>query len=87
MPSSLLPSCLSPTSFWHAHLTSLTLLRSHTQNGDEYVQLLSGSMTLANAEASITYNAPDVFVIPNGWTGTWDVTKTVKKFFVLTGSD
>jgi uncharacterized cupin superfamily protein len=59
---------------------------SHEQKGDEYVSLLQGSMVLtSDAGVSDGYEAPDNFMIPDGWTGTWEVTSPLKKFFVVKG--
>ena len=59
---------------------------NHTQSGDEHVALLMGEMVLTSeAGTSETYAAPDNFVIPDGWTGTWEVISPLKKFFVVRG--
>ena len=59
---------------------------SHEQSGDEYVSLLEGSMILESADGTVEkYSALDSFVIPDGWSGTWEVTEPLKKFFVVKG--
>lgn len=59
---------------------------SHEQSGDEYVNLLEGTMILENEDGAENYSAHDTFVIPDGWVGTWEVTAPLKKFFVVKGS-
>lgn len=58
---------------------------AHAQSGDEYVSLLEGAMWLENDDGAAQYRAGDQFVIPDGWTGTWEVTAPLKKFFVVKG--
>lgn len=42
----------------------------HTQNGEEYVNLLEGAMLLDSSEGEVSYfSAGDNFVIPRGWEG------------------
>lgn len=59
---------------------------SHVQSGDEYITLLEGSMILESADGHTeSYSAPDSFVIPDGWEGTWEVTARIRKFFAVRG--
>merc|ERR1740117_1904431 len=43
---------------------------SHTQNGEEFVNLLEGEMTLESSDGETSTFVPgDNFVIPHGWDG------------------
>ena len=35
----------------------------------------------------VSYQAPDTFVIPGGWEGTWEVTSPLRKHFVVKASE
>merc|ERR1719483_869614 len=57
---------------------------NHTQGKDEFIHLLEGEMILDDNNGTVaTYSHGETFLIPKGWDGTWEVTKTLKKFFVL----
>lgn len=52
----------------------------------EYVLMISGSVIVTEKDGtSNTFKAGDTFVIPKGWTGTWDVQERMKKQLVRIG--
>ena len=55
---------------------------------DEYVQVLAGEVTLtSDAGHSKTFGAGDSFLVPKGWTGTWDMPeKYLEKIVVETAA-
>jgi uncharacterized cupin superfamily protein len=56
---------------------------SHVQAGDEFIQLVEGAMEFRGVDGKIdTVVAPASFLLPDGWTGVWNVTRAVKKFWV-----
>ena len=53
----------------------------------EYVLMISGSVIVTAIDGkSNTFKAGDTFVIPKGWTGTWDVQERMKKQIVRIGN-
>lgn len=49
----------------------------------EVISILAGRATLTNSDGSSFQADPgDVFVLPAGWTGRWDVIEPVEKFYV-----
>lgn len=53
----------------------------------EYVLMISGKVIVTNKDGSSnTFSAGDTFVIPKGWTGTWDVQERMKKQIVRIGN-
>ncbi|HCH23244.1 MAG TPA: hypothetical protein DE179_03000 [Oceanospirillaceae bacterium] len=51
--------------------------------GNEYCQVLEGSVTITADGKSQTYNEGDSFVIKKGTPLTWHMTSQFKKYFVL----
>jgi uncharacterized cupin superfamily protein len=50
----------------------------------ETMLLLGGSVTITPLDGEpVELGEGDVFVLPKGWSGRWDVTETVRKLFVL----
>lgn len=50
----------------------------------EVVQVLAGRMTVTeDGGGPVELGAGDVAVFPKGWKGTWDITETVRKMYVL----
>jgi uncharacterized cupin superfamily protein len=48
------------------------------------MMLLGGTVTITPLDGEpVELGEGDVFVLPKGWSGRWDVTDTVRKFFVL----
>ena len=53
----------------------------------EYVLMISGSVIFTEKDGlAKTFGAGDTFVIPKGWTGTWDVQERMKKQIVRIGT-
>ena len=53
----------------------------------EYVLMISGRVIVTEEDgASMEFVAGDTFVIPKGWSGTWDVKERMKKQIVRIGS-
>jgi len=53
----------------------------------EYVLMISGSVIVTEKDVlAKTFGAGDTFVIPKGWTGTWDVQERMKKQIVRIGT-
>ena len=52
----------------------------------EYVLMISGHLVLTNEDGtSNEFKAGDTFVMPKGWSGTWDVQEHTKKQMVQIG--
>ena len=50
----------------------------------ETMMLLGGTVTITPLDGKpVELGEGDVFVLPKGWSGRWDVTETVRKLFVL----
>ncbi len=50
----------------------------------ETMMLLRGTATITPAQgAPVSLSEGDVFVLPKGWSGRWDIAETVRKFYVL----
>ncbi len=50
----------------------------------ETMLLLGGAATITPADGEpVDLVEGDVFVLPRGWSGRWDVTETVRKLYVL----
>jgi uncharacterized cupin superfamily protein len=55
-----------------------------TYNEDEFCTLLEGRVRLTNDKGETQeYNAPDSFLVPSGYQGTWEAVTPVRKFFVI----
>lgn len=51
----------------------------------ETVLILSGRARITDADGSATDVGPgDLFVLPQGWSGRWDILEPVEKFYVIT---
>jgi uncharacterized cupin superfamily protein len=49
----------------------------------ETMLLLAGAVTITPADGEpVELVEGDVFVLPRGWTGRWDITETVRKLYV-----
>ena len=49
----------------------------------ETMMLLAGVVTITPVDGEpVELGEGDVFVLPKGWSGRWDVTETVRKFYV-----
>ncbi|MFN8146639.1 MAG: cupin domain-containing protein [Candidatus Nanopelagicales bacterium] len=52
----------------------------------ETMMLLGGTAVITPADGEpVELGEGDVFVLPKGWSGRWDVTETVRKLYVLVG--
>jgi uncharacterized cupin superfamily protein len=52
----------------------------------EFVQVLAGSMTVTpDGGDPVDLKAGDSVTFPKGWTGTWDITETLRKAYVIFG--
>lgn len=51
---------------------------------NETIHLLAGRARLTDAGgSSVDLVAGDVLVLPRGWSGTWEIVETVRKFYVI----
>ncbi len=51
---------------------------------DELCAVLSGSVTITNADGQAeTFGPGDSFVMPQDFKGTWHITETLKKFWMI----
>ena len=51
---------------------------------NELMHVLSGSVTLTDAEGRAeTYTAGDTFFVPKGTKCTWEITETLRKFYMI----
>ena len=52
----------------------------------ETMLLLAGTVTITPVDGeAVELSEGDVFVLPKGWSGRWDITETVRKLYVLAG--
>ena len=52
----------------------------------ETMLLLAGTVTITPADGEpVALGEGDVFVLPKGWSGRWDITETVRKLYVVVG--
>lgn len=52
--------------------------------GDEFCQVLSGKVTLTDAEGNAsTFEAGDSYFVPKGFKGTFRVVETMRKYYAL----
>ena len=50
----------------------------------ETMMLLEGTVTITPADGEpVELTEGDVFVLPKGWSGRWDITETVRKFYII----
>ena len=50
----------------------------------ETMMLLAGEITITPADGeAVDLGEGDVFVLPKGWSGRWDVRETVRKFYII----
>ena len=70
---------------WEAGIGKLTLSNFPFT---EYVLMISGKVIVTAKDGnSNTFEAGDTFVIPKGFTGTWDVKERMKKQIVRIGTE
>jgi uncharacterized cupin superfamily protein len=51
---------------------------------DELCTILSGSVTLTDADGNAeTFGPGDTFITPQDFSGTWHITETLKKFWMI----
>jgi uncharacterized protein len=51
---------------------------------NEFVQVLAGRMTVtADGGEPLELAAGDAVTFPKGWSGTWDITETLRKAYVI----
>jgi len=51
---------------------------------DEMMTVLAGSVTITDKDGTAqTFKAGDSFVIGAGWSGTWEITETMRKFWMI----
>jgi uncharacterized cupin superfamily protein len=55
-----------------------------TLETNEFVHLLTGRMTVTeDGGEAVDLVAGDTMVFPLGWSGTWDITETLRKVYVI----
>ncbi|MGB0507664.1 MAG: cupin domain-containing protein [Pikeienuella sp.] len=63
------------------------LLNLHEFPFTEYVLMISGSVIVTELDGTaMMFSAGDTFVIPKGWSGSWDVQERMKKQIVRIGA-
>lgn len=68
------------TGFWQSEPGSWQVSYQET----EICALLEGAVTLTDTSGhSQSFQAPDIFVIPSGFTGTWSTLKPLRKLYVI----
>ena len=51
---------------------------------EEFCAILAGRATLTGADGEAqSFKTGDAFIIPNGFTGTWETIETVRKWYVI----
>lgn len=51
---------------------------------DEFMQVLSGSVTITDKDGHAeTFKAGDSMMMPQGFAGTWEITETLRKYYVI----
>ena len=74
------PSGSFKTGFWAAQPGKAEI----TYTIDEFCVLLEGVVRLTDAAGHVeTYRSGDTFLIPNGFTGTWETVEPVRKFYAV----
>jgi uncharacterized protein len=72
------PTGLFVAGFWSAQWGKVDV----TYTKDEFCVLLEGEVRITDASGHVeTYRQGDALVIPNGFKGTWETVKPVRKFF------
>jgi uncharacterized cupin superfamily protein len=65
---------------WHSEVGKWRI--SYTE--EEYCRILSGTSVITDSSGNaVTVSAGESFVVPSGFTGTWEVLTPTKKQFVL----
>lgn len=54
----------------------------------EYCHILSGRATVSNSDGSVSRDIGpgDLLVLPQGWTGQWEIHEHMRKLFVISAS-
>jgi len=66
--------------YWQSEIGKWNI--SYTE--EEYCQMLEGKSVITDSAGhAVTVTAGDRFVIPRGFSGTWEVIETSKKLFVV----
>jgi len=74
------PSAKFMVGIWHSEPGRWTILYTE----EEYCRILEGVSVLADqAGSQVTVRAGDEFVIPAGFSGTWEVLEPTRKRFVI----
>ena len=74
------PSGSFKTGFWAAQRGKAEI----TYTIDEFCVLLEGVVRLTDAAGHVEiYRSGDTFLIPNGFTGTWETVEPVRKFYAV----
>jgi len=50
---------------------------------DEMMTVISGSVTITTEAGAQTFTTGDTFVLPKGTTCTWEITETLRKFYMV----
>lgn len=71
---------------WECGLGRFTADR---RGGGEYCHILSGRARVANDDGSAPQELGpgDLLVLPQGWTGVWEILEPVRKLYVITSLD
>ncbi|MBI1216252.1 MAG: DUF861 domain-containing protein [Alphaproteobacteria bacterium] len=74
-----------PSGRFHSGLYECTPGKWHVSySEDEFCTLLEGHVVLTNDKGKAQeFSAPDSFLIPSGFSGTWEATTPVRKIFVV----
>lgn len=63
------------------------ILKIDSYPHDEFCVLITGELVITDAKGkSHTYGPGDTFVIPKGFSGTWDMKTTTRKYYAVTSA-
>ena len=73
-------------SVWDAGPAKLTFATPSTY--DEFVLVLKGELALSDNDGNAaTYKKGDMFVVPKGFVGAWDMTEEYREFIIINAVD
>ena len=62
--------------------------RGETSGIDEFMHFVAGAGTITDVNGAITELRPGVVMFcPNGWSGLWEVTETIRKTYTIVRTD
>ena len=71
-------------SVWEAGPAKLVYTVDEPLTYDEFVVVLKGDLVLTDTEGNaVTYGAGDMFMVPKGFSGTWEMTSEYRELIVV----